>query len=119
MTTTAWLSTVARNARKFASWVPQVNSVSAADHRAVVADFLEAHGLGWSDPDCGVNAFLEVPDGFDGGESFCRRLVEEESVVLAPGEAFGHPDHVRVGYGLPREELEEGLARLGSFLERA
>ena len=110
---------VARQALDDRAEILAANRRLAADHRAVVADFLEAHDIGWSDPDCGVNAFLEVPDGFDGGEGFCRRLVEEESVVLAPGEAFGHPDHVRVGYGLPREELEEGLARLGSFLGRA
>jgi aspartate/methionine/tyrosine aminotransferase len=90
----------------------------AADHRAIVAAFLEECGLGWSDPDCGVNALVEVPDGVGGGEQFCRSLLEEESVVLAPGEAFGVPDRFRIGYGLPRAELEEGLERLGRFLER-
>jgi aspartate/methionine/tyrosine aminotransferase len=90
----------------------------AADHRAIVASFLEEGGLGWSDPDVGVNALVEVPDGADGGEQFCRSLLEEESVVLAPGEAFGAPDRFRIGYGLPRAELEEGLERLGRFLER-
>ena len=79
---------------------------------------LVEHGLRWSDPDCGVNAFVEVPDGFDGGEAFCRRLVAEESIVLAPGEAFDHPGWFRLGYGLPREELEAGLERVGAFLER-
>jgi aspartate/methionine/tyrosine aminotransferase len=90
----------------------------AAEHRAVVAAFLEERDLPWSDPDCGVNAFVEVPDGFAGGRSFCRSLVEEESVVLAPGEAFGHPERFRIGYGLPREALEEGLSRVAAFLER-
>jgi aspartate/methionine/tyrosine aminotransferase len=61
---------------------------------------------------------VEVPDGFDGGEAFCRRLVAEESVVLAPGEAFDRPGWFRIGYGLPREELAEGLARVGAFLDR-
>jgi aspartate/methionine/tyrosine aminotransferase len=90
----------------------------AADHRAIVASFLEEWGLRWSDPDCGVNALVEVPDGFDGGEQFCRSLVEAESVVLAPGEAFGVPDRFRIGYGLPPAELAEGLERLGRFIER-
>ena len=53
-----------------------------------------------------------------GGEAFCRRLVEAKSVVLAPGEALGHPGWFRLGYGLPREELKEGLQRVGAFLER-
>jgi aspartate/methionine/tyrosine aminotransferase len=90
----------------------------AADHRALVAEFLDERGLAWSDPDCGVNAFVEVPEGFASGESFCRGLVEEESVVLAPGEAFGYPDRFRIGYGLPTAELEEGLGRVAAFLDR-
>lgn len=94
------------------------NRELAADHRRLVAEFLDEYDLAWSDPDCGVNAFIEVPGGFAGGESFCRSLVEEESVVLAPGEAFGYPDRFRIGYGLPREELDEGLDRLGAFLDR-
>lgn len=90
----------------------------AAENRAVLEAFLEEHDLEWSDPDCGVNAFLRVPEGFAGGESFCRSLVTEESVVLAPGEAFDRPEWVRIGFGLPSAELDEGLSRLGAFLER-
>ena len=39
--------------------------------------------------------------------------------MLAPGEAFGVPDRFRIGFGLPRAELEEGLERVGRFLELA
>jgi aspartate/methionine/tyrosine aminotransferase len=45
-------------------------------------------------------------------------VVEEESVVLAPGESFGFPDRFRLGFGLPTGELREGLDRLGQFLDR-
>ena len=94
------------------------NREHAAENRAVVEAFLEAHGLEWSAPDCGVNAFLRVPEGFAGGESFCRSLLAEASVVLAPGEAFGRPEWVRIGFGLPSAELDEGLTRFGAFLDR-
>ena len=94
------------------------NRDHVAANRAVVESFLATHDLAWSDPDCGGNAFLEVPEGFDGGRSFCRSLVTEESVVLAPGEAFGRPDWVRIGFGLHREELETALSRLDRFLDR-
>ena len=94
------------------------NREHVAENRAVLEAFLEEYGLRWSDPDCGVNAFLEVPGGFAGGESLCRSLVESESVVLAPGEAFDRPEWARIGFGLPRAELEEGLSRFGAFLER-
>ena len=55
---------------------------------------------------------------FDDGRAFCGRLVEAESVLLAPVESFGFPDRFRLGFGLPTDELREGLDRLGRFLER-
>ena len=85
----------------------------------------------------GVNGFLAVPDGFESGRSFCRRVVEEESIVLAPGECFAGSSggseeagtnspsdapelegYFRLGFGLLSSELEEGLSRLRDFLER-
>jgi aspartate/methionine/tyrosine aminotransferase len=94
------------------------NREHVADNRAAVEAFLNAHDLAWSAPDCGTNALVEVPPGFAGGESFCRSLVMEESVVLAPGEAFDRPEWFRIGFGLHRGELEEGLSRIEAFLAR-
>ena len=88
----------------------------ARDHRAVVQSFLDEYGLEWHSP-TGVNGFVRLPDGSD-SQDFCRRLVEEESVVLAPGAVFGVEGYARVGFGCPRSTLEEGLARVGRFLER-
>jgi len=93
------------------------NRALAAENRAVVAGVLDEHGLEWHEP-VGVNGFVSIPDAFDSGRSFCERFVAEESVVLAPGDAFGFPGYVRIGFGLETPELEEGLARLGSFLDR-
>ena len=92
------------------------NRELAATNRAIVADWLDRHGLDWYDP-VAVNGFVTVPDGFDDGESFCRTVVEEESVVLAPGGLFGFPDRFRIGFGLPTEELEEGLDRVSRVIE--
>lgn len=89
----------------------------AAAHRARVGDFLDAHGLSWYEP-VGVNGFPTIPDGFPTGRAFCEAVVRETSVLLAPGDAFGHPDRFRIGYGLATERLEEGLSRLDGFLER-
>ncbi|MGM0371623.1 MAG: aminotransferase class I/II-fold pyridoxal phosphate-dependent enzyme [Halobacteriota archaeon] len=92
------------------------NRALAARNRDIVRDFLDAHDLDWFDP-VGVNGFVEVPPGFEGSESFCREFVEQESVVLAPGAAFGFDGYVRIGFGLPTAELREGLARLETFLD--
>ncbi|ELZ41626.1 aminotransferase class I/II-fold pyridoxal phosphate-dependent enzyme [Halorubrum tebenquichense] len=94
------------------------NRELAADHRDRVADWVDGHDLDWLDP-VGVNAFVTVPDGFDDAESFCRTVVEEASVVLAPGHLFGFPDRFRIGFGLPTEELEEGLDRVSRVIEAA
>jgi aspartate/methionine/tyrosine aminotransferase len=93
------------------------NRALAAEHRAITREWVERHGLSWYDP-VGVNGFVTVPEGFDSGEAFCRRVVEEAGVVLAPGEAFGHPDRFRIGFGLPTPALREGLDRLDAVLDR-
>ncbi|EMA27470.1 aminotransferase class I/II-fold pyridoxal phosphate-dependent enzyme [Halobiforma nitratireducens] len=93
----------------------QNRELVARNHEITVA-FLERHGLEWYDP-VGVNGFVTVPDGFESGKEFCRTVLEAESVVLAPGEFFGHSDRFRIGFGLPTDELEEGLARIGQVLE--
>ncbi|MES3517441.1 MAG: aminotransferase class I/II-fold pyridoxal phosphate-dependent enzyme [Natronomonas sp.] len=108
---------VARQAIDDADAILAESREIAAEGRRRVAQFVDDRELVWSDPDCGVNAFVEVPPGFAGGESFCRRLLRETSVVLAPGEAFGYPDRFRIGFGYPAA-LEEGLSRVEAFLDR-
>jgi aspartate/methionine/tyrosine aminotransferase len=93
------------------------NRAHATSNRERVAAFVDEYGLEWYEP-TGVNAFPTVPDGFETGEEFCRTLYEEESVVLAPGDVFGHPDRFRIGFGLPTDELTEGLGRVGRHIER-
>ena len=92
------------------------NRELATDHRERVADWVDEHDLDWLDP-VGVNAFVTVPEGFDDAEAFCRTVVEEASVVLAPGNLFGFPDRFRIGFGLPTEELEDGLERVSRVIE--
>ena len=83
----------------------------AREHRNRVAEWVDALGLEWYEP-VGVNGFVTVPEPFADAESFCRTVVEEEGVVLAPGGLFGFPDRFRIGFGLPPDELEEGLTRV-------
>ncbi|MEZ3116215.1 aminotransferase class I/II-fold pyridoxal phosphate-dependent enzyme [Halobaculum sp. MBLA0147] len=95
----------------------ETNRALAREHHEIVADWLATHDLDWHDP-VGVNAFPEIPDGFDGSRDFCRTVVEEASVVLAPGDAFGVEGHFRLGFGHETAELREGLARIGDVIER-
>jgi len=68
-------------------------------------------------------AFYLFPriEGVRDSFAFCRRLLEETRVGLAPGSAFGEGGEgaVRICYAAGREVLEEALRRLGEFLRRA
>jgi aspartate/methionine/tyrosine aminotransferase len=47
-----------------------------------------------------------------------ERLIHEKSVLVVPGDHFGHDHHLRISFGLPREYLLEGLRRIMElFLE--
>ncbi|HYG65718.1 MAG TPA: capreomycidine synthase [Thermoanaerobaculia bacterium] len=72
--------------------------------------------VAWARPrggSCIFPCLLEVPDV----EEFCHRLAREHRVMLVPGNCFGHPQHVRLGFGGPAEQFAAGLERLGHFLE--
>ncbi|MGO4649933.1 aminotransferase class I/II-fold pyridoxal phosphate-dependent enzyme [Nocardia sp. 2YAB30] len=50
---------------------------------------------------------------------FCQRAPDQAHVALTPGRDFGlgtAETHVRLSYAASRDELREGLARLGSFV---
>ncbi|MEM4782456.1 MAG: aminotransferase class I/II-fold pyridoxal phosphate-dependent enzyme [Halalkalicoccus sp.] len=89
----------------------------AREHRDIVEGWIDEQGLSWHEP-VGVNGFVSVPEAFDSGEAFCRAVVGEESVVLAPGEFFGFEEYFRIGFGLETEALTEGLDRVGRVIER-
>ncbi|WP_458205578.1 aminotransferase class I/II-fold pyridoxal phosphate-dependent enzyme [Haladaptatus sp. NG-SE-30] len=93
------------------------NRELAKRNRDRVREFVESYGLDWYDP-VGVNGFVRIPDSFEDGEAFCRGVVEEESVVLAPGNLFDYDQYFRIGFGLPADELEDGLSRVSAFLDR-
>ncbi|AEN04643.1 aminotransferase class I/II-fold pyridoxal phosphate-dependent enzyme [Halolamina sp.] len=93
------------------------NRALAAKHHDIVKEWLDEHGLDWPDP-VGVNGFVTVPEGFEDAEEFCRVVAEDASVVLAPGHLFGpYEDRFRIGFGLPTDELVEGLERVGEVIE--
>lgn len=79
----------------------------AGEHK----EFLE-----WARPQGGVTAFPRLHNVRD-VEAFCRRLASERKTLVVPGNCFGHPSHVRIGFGGPTEELHEGLARLSGLLK--
>jgi hypothetical protein len=50
-------------------------------------------------------------------ERLDAHLRERYDASVVPGRWFEMPDHFRVGFGMPTEEFEEALNRLGSALD--
>ena len=68
-------------------------------------------------------AFYLFPrvDGLTDSFGFCRRLLEETKVGLAPGVAFGAggEGYIRICYAADRTVLDPAMERLGEFIRRA
>jgi aspartate/methionine/tyrosine aminotransferase len=58
-------------------------------------------------------AFLRI-EGMSDSLAFCKRLVREQQLGLAPGAAFGPEgeSYVRWCFAASQERLAEGVARL-------
>lgn len=74
-------------------------------------------GVTLPDPDGAFYLFPRI-EGLSDSAAFCRRLLAEERVGLAPGSAFGDGGEgsVRICYAAERSVLEPALERFGRFL---
>ncbi len=74
-------------------------------------------GVTVPEPDGAFYLFPRI-DGLDDSVAFCRRLLLEQRVGLAPGAAFGAGGEgsVRLCYASDRSVLEPALERLDTFL---
>ena len=69
--------------------------------------------LSWRRPQAGYTAFVQMPEHISTME-FCRRLAQEQRVLLLPGEVYGsdYEGFVRIGYGCDPSVFQEGLQAL-------
>ena len=69
-------------------------------------------------PDGDFYVFPRI-EGLDDSFGFCRRLLEEERVGLAPGVAFGEGGEgsLRICYAAELSILEPAMERLVEFLK--
>lgn len=84
---------------------------AANENLAALSDFMERASdvLGWAKPEGGTVCFPWFRDGRD-SRPFCEALAAN-GVLVAPGDCFGMPAHMRVGFALlKREKFQEGLA---------
>jgi aspartate/methionine/tyrosine aminotransferase len=87
----------------------RVNAVASANLKelhsfmARVSDILE-----WVPPRGGLVAFPWFRDGRD-SRPFCERMAAR-GVLLAPGDCFGMPEHMRIGFGSRANGIGGALA---------
>lgn len=81
----------------------------AADH----PDLVSLHA-----PDAAAIAFpryhLEIPS-----QVLAAKIRSEAGVLVVPGSFFGVEGHLRISYGLPPDQLADGLDRIGRVLAAA
>jgi aspartate/methionine/tyrosine aminotransferase len=86
------------------------------ENRAVVEDFIASRPLlSWNPPTAGPIGFVRLKEW--SVEELVVRLLEHDTAV-APGRFFGVADHFRLGFGVEKEILVEGLRRLDSVMGR-
>lgn len=95
-----------------------------ADRFRAARDFLlrslrGVAGVHAAPPAGAMYAFFRV-DGVDDSLAFCKRLVREAKLGLAPGSAFGPEGRgfVRWCFAAQQDRLAEGVRRLQGFLDR-
>ncbi|WP_241127456.1 pyridoxal phosphate-dependent aminotransferase [Novosphingobium terrae] len=69
-------------------------------------------------PDFGCIVFPQLV-GVEDTRAFSERLFNRFGVIVAPGEFFGLPGHVRIGFARPLEELQQGFDALEKTLMRS
>ncbi len=91
-----------------------------AARRRLVLDGLREAGLRVPvEPDGAFYVYIDVSSTGLDAMSFCERALSEAHVALTPGNDFGVSGaarHVRLSYATSREQLREGLDRLGGFV---
>jgi aspartate aminotransferase len=60
---------------------------------------------------------LLSPDVLPTSTDFAQALLENEKVVVTPGEAFDAPGYLRISYATSMEQLREGADRILRFAE--
>jgi len=89
--------------------------------RDLVCDVLRAGGVDVTAPKATIYVWAPVPPGFESSAAFCEHVLEEASVVITPGGAYGPNGEgfFRISLTTPDDRLREAVARLGALAKPA
>ncbi len=92
------------------------NPVMLRRNRELFNDFVRSRDdLTCAPAEHGITAFPHWSGG--DAQRLDDRLRERYDTSVVPGRWFEMPDHFRIGFGLPAEDFEEALDRLGAALD--
>ncbi len=77
---------------------------------------LKKLGLNFIFPEGTFYLFLKVSNiGYDSFK-FANELLKNKLVGVIPGKPFGNDEFVRISYATSEQEIKEGIARIGEFI---
>ena len=113
-----YLATIALKPEKISQYYARAHDVIKR-HLAILEGWIaELHPLvEWVPSRAGHTAFPRYNLSIN-SVKFCKMLLEEDGVLVGPGDFFGTPSHLRIRYSGEEMMFREGLRRLGNFLRR-
>ena len=92
------------------------NATILERRRDRVVEVLMRIGLQVQKPKAGMYVWARVPNGMTSVD-FAKRLLEEQAVVVTPGNGYGAAGegYVRLSLTTPDDKLEEGLQRIANW----
>ena len=93
------------------------NEIIRENHKLLDDWIRKEPHLSWIPPKAGsvglMRHYLDTS-----AEKICLDLIKEKSTFLVPGDCFGYPDHIRIGYGCDKKVLNEGLNRFSEYFDQ-
>ncbi len=91
-----------------------------AQRRNVIVEGLNSIGVPCHKPAGAFYAFPSIRHTGMASVDFCKRLLDEESIAIVPGSAFGASGegYVRMAYAVGFETIHKAIEGMGRFLKR-
>lgn len=81
-------------------------------------DCVKPQGAFYAFVDCSALVGKKYKDAtINGAADIGKILIEDYNVAVIPCDDFGIENHIRLSYAISREQIEEGIKRIGDFLD--
>lgn len=88
------------------------------DNFKILSEWIERNSLfKWVPPQASTLSFPRHGLAMRSTE-LCNRVFEEEGILIVPGDCYGFPNHLRIGFGNEEKTFREALDRFQIFLNR-